>query len=147
VRQRAIRGRWQRSRGNDGKARVRLPEGITERTQTPSEHRSYGRTNTDQTGAERLIAILQDHIATLKSDLHLARDQLAEERQVALEAIEECRRLTLHLAELRAAHIPSKLGNFTSLALVPQFDKLPVTSSMSNVRQRPDFALTNRCTL
>ena len=109
MRQRAIRGRWQRSRGNDGKARVRLPEGITERTQTPSEHRSYGRTNTDQTGAERLIAILQDHIATLKSDLHLARDQLAEERQVALEAIEECRRLTLHLAELRAAHIPSKL--------------------------------------
>jgi hypothetical protein len=29
ARQKAFRGRWQRSKGNDGKARIRLPDGWT----------------------------------------------------------------------------------------------------------------------
>ena len=41
------------------------------------------------TRAERLITVLQEHVATLKEDLHLARDHLAEERQAALKAIED----------------------------------------------------------
>jgi hypothetical protein len=52
VRQKAIRGRWQRTIGNDKKARVRLPDGWPDAVRTGNEQanrrgvcgpRSYGR--------------------------------------------------------------------------------------------------------
>jgi hypothetical protein len=81
VRQKAIRGRWQRSRGNDGKARVRLPEGSTDAVRTPSKRPNANpvRTPSERVSAERLFKALEDHVETLKRDLAA--------RESALEAV------------------------------------------------------------
>jgi DNA primase len=85
VRQRAIRGRWQRTQGNDGKARVRLPDG--ERTPFERTARTPVRTPpSDVTAAERLVAALEAHVATLKQDLEAERGRSADAlAQLALE--------------------------------------------------------------
>ena len=89
IRQKAIRGRWHRTRGNDGKARVRLPEGRTDAVRTPSERANTKpvRTPSERVSAERLFKALEDHVETLKrdlaareADLSAARSDLAGER-------------------------------------------------------------------
>lgn len=89
VRQKAIRGRWQRARGNDGKARVRLPEGCPDTGRTPSVRPNANgvRTPSERVSGERLFKALEDHVETLKrdlaareADLATARSNLAGER-------------------------------------------------------------------
>lgn len=115
VRQRAIRGRWQRTQGNDGRARVRLPDG--ERTPAERSPRPSVRTPpSDVTAAERLVAALEAHVETLKADLASERErsndalaQLAAEKARADLAIEnyfrlahEYERRVIELVEERA---------------------------------------------
>lgn len=75
VRQKAIRGRWHRSRGNDGKARVRLPEGRSDGVRTVSARPNTNavRTPSERVSVDRLFKALEDHVETLKKDL-AARD-------------------------------------------------------------------------
>jgi hypothetical protein len=71
VRQKAIRGRWQRTIGNDKRALVRLPDGWSNPVRTP-----YGRPNKPavRTPSEprmdaQLIKALEAHVETLKEQL------------------------------------------------------------------------------
>lgn len=99
ARQRAIRGRWQRMQGNDGRARVRLPDG----ERTPSERTSRSPVQTppsDRTVAERLTGALEAHIDTLKGELAAERGrtvdalaQLAAEKLRADQAVADYVRL------------------------------------------------------
>lgn len=118
VRQKAIRGRWQRTKGNDGKARVRLPDGCTDGVRTASERvsRRAVRTASERVAAERLISALEGHVETLKSELTAERARtkkaLADvevERERAEKAVadymrlaEEYQRRTDELAAERA---------------------------------------------
>jgi len=69
VRQKAIRGRWQRAKGNDGQARVQVPD-------QPYHVRTVYRQASD--GA--LMDALREHIATLKTDIERLTAELAGER-------------------------------------------------------------------
>lgn len=122
VRQKAIRGRWQRSRGNDGKARVRLPEGSTDSVRTASVQASGKGVRTpseqvnDRATVERLTRALEAHIATLQAEIAAERGnveslraEIAAERARGLKAIEDYRELVAEhdrrgneLAELKA---------------------------------------------
>jgi hypothetical protein len=69
VRQKAIRGRWQRTKGNDGQARVQVPD------------LPYGvRTASRQASDGALLDALREHIATLKTDVERLTAELASER-------------------------------------------------------------------
>jgi hypothetical protein len=84
ARRRAIRGKWARMPGNDGRTRVLLPEELHP-PRTP-----------DVRGTEsELVHALKSHIATLE-------DELVTERQRADRAIAELTALAQRLADLAA---------------------------------------------
>jgi hypothetical protein len=76
VRQKAIRGRWPRTKGNDGQARVQVPE---------QPYRV--RTVSGQAPDVSLVDALREHNATLKADVEKLEALLATERQRADKAI------------------------------------------------------------
>ena len=79
VRQKAIRGRWQRTVGNDGRARVRLPDGWPNPVRTPSVRlrTSAVRTPSERASDGQLIKALEAHVETLRQQLGAAEARLA----------------------------------------------------------------------
>ena len=78
VRYRALRGKWPRRRGNDGKARIQLPEQpnpvrtpSAQPVRTPSEPRADG----------QLIKALQAHVETLKEQLTAAEARIDKQAE------------------------------------------------------------------
>jgi hypothetical protein len=109
VRQRAIRGRWQRTKGNDGKARVRIPDDVFERTDAVRTASTSVPMDALPTVTDRLISSLESHLATLQADLASAHGrteslgaEVATERARADRAIADFMRLSAELAEMRA---------------------------------------------
>jgi hypothetical protein len=93
VRQKAIRGRWPRTRGNDGQARVQIPE-QPYRVRTPS----------GQAADVQLVDALKAHVETLRADLAAseARVAVAEARaDKAIAALSELANQLGRLAEER----------------------------------------------
>lgn len=96
VRQRANRGRWHKTRGNDGRPRIRLPDNWTATVRPPDERR----TTTVRTADERLIKAIEAHVETLKGELVLERDRnakviadLEREQARAAKAVSDYQRL------------------------------------------------------
>jgi hypothetical protein len=79
VRQKAIRGRWRRTIGNDKRARICLPDGWLNPVRTPSErpNKPGVRTPSIQASDAQLIKALEAHVATLKEQLSAAEARLA----------------------------------------------------------------------
>jgi hypothetical protein len=80
IRQKAIRGRWQRTKGNDGKARVRLPDGQAAGVRTPSRHPNKRpvRTPSERASDVQLIKALETLVETWKERASTAEARLAE---------------------------------------------------------------------
>ncbi len=93
VRQRAKRGRWQKTLGNDKRTRIRPPDGwndvvrVDGRAQRP-------RSPDERTLASQLVRALEAHVETLKAQL--AATELRAEKQAAEFAAREAR----HAADL-----------------------------------------------
>ena len=92
VRQKAIRGRWPRTRGNDGQARVQVPE---------QPYRV--RTSSGQASDVSLMDSLKDHVASLKTENERLAADLAHERARADQAIAAFANLAERLDALAAA--------------------------------------------
>jgi hypothetical protein len=74
ARQKAIRARWQRQRGDDGKARV-----LVDVEEAAAAHRPRPVDRPDEQGTTAaLIAALEQHVATLKEELAKAQTLAAE---------------------------------------------------------------------
>jgi len=91
VRQKAIRGRWQRTIGNDKKARIRLPDSAVQ-TENEQVNQRGARTLFGRAADASLFKVLEAHVATLKEQL------AAAERK----ADEEASALREHVATLKA---------------------------------------------
>jgi hypothetical protein len=74
IRYRALRGKWPRRRGNDGKARIQLPEHPNP-VRTPSAQAV--RTPSEPSANGVLIKALEAHVETLKTQLAAAESRLA----------------------------------------------------------------------
>jgi hypothetical protein len=98
VRQRAIRKRWQRQVGNDGLARVRLPEGWSDAGRTAAERRKANtvRTPNGQGTDASLVSALQTTVDILKQQL--AASEARAERLEADFSVRDAQ----HAAELTA---------------------------------------------
>ena len=114
VRQKAIRGRWQRTIGNDKRALVRLPDGWPDAIRTPSEraNKRAVRTLSGRVSDANLINALQAHVDTLKEQLAAAEARI--ERQVVDFAVRDAH----HAAELAAerAKTEKAIEAFSGLA-------------------------------
>jgi chromosome segregation ATPase len=95
VRQRAIRCRWPRTIGNDKRALIQIPEGLTDPSQEGNDRGSQEGNETasrraDERAYERpFIKALEAHVETLKRQLATAEARLAQ--QVAESADREAR--------------------------------------------------------
>ena len=103
IRQRAIRGRWQRSVGNDGLARVRLPDAV----RTPAERRKPNpvRTPFEQCSNPQTIKALEARVEALIAELATTRGELGGVREALGEA-----RARADAADTRAAEISADLA-------------------------------------
>ena len=93
VRQRAKRGRWQKTLGNDKRTRIRPPDGWSDVSRI--DGRARRPPNSDERAlAHQVIRALEAHVETLKSQLAAAEHRT--EKQAAEFAAREAR----HAAEL-----------------------------------------------
>jgi hypothetical protein len=118
VRYRAIRGRWPRMRGNDGRARIQLPDQPNSvRTPSAQPVRTASEPRSDPALVETLkaqIADLQAYVETLKGQLAAAdaRDSerltdLAFERTRTAQAIAAFEAIARRLEAMAEARRPS----------------------------------------
>jgi hypothetical protein len=116
VRQKAIRGRWQRTIGNDKRARIRLPDGWTNPVRTPSGHpnKTDVRTPSEPRPNAQFIMALEAHVATLKEQL-----AAAEARLTAADA-----RDAQHVADLAAERAQTDRAIAAFGALAERLDAL-----------------------
>ena len=78
VRLRALRGRRQKTIGNDKRPRIRLPDGWSTDVRPANERRERrttndGRTTVERANAAALVAALENHIKTLQGDIETLR--------------------------------------------------------------------------
>jgi hypothetical protein len=93
VRQRAKRGRWQKTLGNDKRTRIRPPDGWNDGRRIDG-HAQRPRTPDERALANQIIRALEAHVETLKTQLVAA--ELRAEKQAAEFAAREAR----HSADL-----------------------------------------------
>jgi hypothetical protein len=78
VRLRALRGRWQKTIGNDKRPRIRLPEGWSNDVQTTVERRERKAKNAVRSAVdEQLIKSLEAHVTTLREQLAAVETRLS----------------------------------------------------------------------
>jgi hypothetical protein len=92
VRLRALRGRWQKTIGNDKRPRIRLPEGWSNDGRTTVERRERktkndGRTTVVRANDAALAHALESHIKTLQGENEALKQQLAAEQAQTEKAI------------------------------------------------------------
>src|SRR6516164_2552813 len=112
IRQKAIRGRWQKTIGNDKRPLIRLPDGWMNAVRTAVERKNNKNERSVRTADERasdtqLIKALEAHVETLKEQLAAAeaRDaqhvaQLAAEQAKVERAFAELSAVAERLAAL-----------------------------------------------
>lgn len=81
VRQRAKRGRWQKTLGNDKRTRIRPPEGWNDVVRVTDDRSLRARVVDERALANQIIRALEGHVETLKAQLAAA--ELRAERQAA----------------------------------------------------------------
>ena len=94
VRQRAKRGRWQKTLGNDKRTRIRPPEGWNDVVRATDDRSLRARVVDERALANRVIRALEAHVETLKAQLAAA--ELRAEQQAVEFAVRQAR----HAADL-----------------------------------------------
>jgi hypothetical protein len=94
IRQRAKRGRWQKTLGNDKRTRIRPPEGWNDLARVSDHRATRDRVVGERALANQVIRALEAHVETLKAQLAAA--ELRAEKQTAEFAARETR----HAADL-----------------------------------------------
>jgi hypothetical protein len=94
VRQRAKRGRWQKTLGNDKRTRIRPPDGWNDVVRVSDDRALRARVVDERGLANQVIRALEAHVETLRTQLAAA--ELRAEKQAAEFAAREAR----HAADL-----------------------------------------------
>ena len=131
VRLRALRGRWQKTIGNDKRPRIRLPDGWSNDVRTANERRERkirndGRTTVERANDAALVNALESHIKTLQGEIDALKQQLRSKTDRLAAAAARAERLEAdfaardaqHAAELKAeqAKTEKAISAFSSLA-------------------------------
>ncbi len=94
IRQRAKRGRWQKTLGNDKRTRIRPPDGWNDVAPATGDRVPRARAPDERALANQVIRALEAHVETLKAQLAGAEQRV--EKQTAEFAAREAR----HAADL-----------------------------------------------
>jgi hypothetical protein len=119
VRQRAKRGRWQKTLGNDKRTRIRPPEGWNDSVGT-TDGRAWRARVADERGlANQVIRALEAHVETLKAQL-LAAEQRAEKQAAEFAARQERHAAELAIERTLADRMSARVDQMTADLLVEQ---------------------------
>jgi hypothetical protein len=124
ARYRAMRGRWARKRGNDGRARIQLPDEPPHPVEPPLNPRS---TPVRKAFDPALLHALEAHVATLKTENERLAAQLGD--------------AAVDLATERA-RTSAAISAFAALA--ERLDQLAADASANAQRQRGAWAAFRR---
>jgi hypothetical protein len=144
VRQRAKRGRWQKTLGNDKRTRIRPPEGWNDVVRI--DGRPQRLRNPDERAlANQVIRALEAHVDTLKTQL-TAAEQRAE-KQVAEFAAREARHASdLAVERTLADRMSARVDQMTADLAVEQAQRVDAEKRLAAelargwFRRRPDEA-------
>ena len=118
VRQRAKRGRWQKTLGNDKRTRIRPPEGWNDIVRI--DGRAQRPRNPDERAlANQVIRALEAHVETLKTQL-TAAEQRAEKQAAEFAAREARHAADLAVERTLADRMSARVDQMTADLLVEQ---------------------------
>jgi DNA primase len=145
VRQRAKRGRWQKTLGNDKRTRVRPPEGWNDAVRINGRAQQHLRNPDERALANQVIRVLEAHVDTLKTQL-TAAEQRAE-RQAAEFAASEARHASdLAVERTLADRMSARVDQMTADLAVEQAQRVDAEKRLAAelargwFRRRPDEA-------
>jgi DNA primase len=138
VRQRAKRGRWQKTLGNDKRTRIRPPEGWNDIVRVSDDRALRARVVDERALANQVIRALEAHVETLKAQL--AASELRTEKQAAEFAARETR----HAADLAvertlADRMSARVDQMTADLAVEQAQRIDAEKRLAAELERGWF--------
>ena len=122
VRQRAKRGRWQKTLGNDQRTRIRPPEGWNDAARING--RAQHLRNPDERAlANQIIRALEAHVETLKTQL-TAAEQRAEKQAAEFAAREARHASELTVERTLADRMSARVDQMTADLIVEQAQRV-----------------------
>jgi hypothetical protein len=142
VRQRARRGRWQRTLGNDKRTRVLLPDNWEEVARAAGERASRVRSLDGHVPAIEMIKVLEAHVESLRAHVDMLKTQLTAaelraEKQAAEFAAHEAR-LTSDLSVERtlADRMSSRVDQMTAELAAEQAQRVEAEKKLNLALER-----------
>jgi len=129
VRQRAKRGRWQKTLGNDKRTRIRPPEGWNDAARM--DGRAQHLRNPDERAlANQVIRALEAHVDTLKTQL-TAAEQRAEKQAAEFAAREARHAADLAVERTLADRMSARVDQMTADLAVEQAQRIDAEKKLS----------------
>jgi DNA primase len=123
VRQRAKRGRWQKTLGNDKRTRIRPPEGWNDIVRVSDDRSLRARVVDERALANQVIRALEAHIETLKAQL-TAAEQRAEKQAAEFAAREMRHAADLAVERTLADRMSARVDQMTADLAVEQAQRV-----------------------
>ena len=144
VRQRAKRGRWQKTLGNDKRTRVRPPEGWNDAVRI-NGRAQHPRNPDERALANQVIRVLEAYVETLKTQL-TAAEQRAEKQAAEFAAREARHAADLAVERTLADRMSARVDQMTADLAVEQAQRMDAEKRLAAelgrgwFRRRPDEA-------
>ena len=135
VRQRAKRGRWQKTLGNDKRTRIRPPEGWNDVVRVSDDRALRARVVDERALANQVIRALEAHVETLKTQL-AAAEQRAEKQAVEFAAREARHAADLAVERILADRMSARVDQMTADLAVEQAQRTDAEKKLAAELER-----------
>jgi DNA primase len=141
VRQRAKRGRWQKTLGNDKRTRIRPPDGWNDAVRASGDRVLRARVLDERALANQVIRALESHVETLKAQL-AAAEQRAEKQAAEFAAREARHAADLAVERTLADRMSARVDQMTADMAIEQAQRADSASFESLDKNAPSKAGT-----
>jgi hypothetical protein len=138
VRQRAKRGRWQKTLGNDKRTRIRPPEGWNDIVRVSDDRALRARVVDERALANQVIRALEAHVETLKTQL-AAAEQRAEKQAAEFAARETRHAADLSVERTLADRMSARVDQMTADLAVEQAQRVNAEKRLAGAVARGWF--------
>lgn len=135
VRQRAKRGRWQKTLGNDKRTRIRPPEGWNEIDRAAEGRAQRARVADERRLANQVIRALEAHVETLKAQL-IAAEQRAEKQAAEFAVRQERLAADIAVERTLADRMSARVDQMSADLLVEQAQRAEAEKKLAAELER-----------
>ena len=138
IRQRAKRGRWQKTLGNDKRTRIRPPEGWNDVAPASDDRVLRARVLDERALANQVIRALEAHVETLKAQL-AAAEQRAEKQAAEFAACEARHAADLAVERILADRMSARVDQLSVDLAAVDGRKAQLEQELARERERRWF--------